>query len=147
MSADYEDSDADLDKLYDRLKREALVDLRNELVKNIEPSKFHSYLISKKVFDTDDEDKINSMKTRRARAETFLNILSCKGGYGFDMLCEVLLESAGQLYLLRHLLECFDKKRFSVANNKPPCQFLPVPGEHGGPCLPPKYNLMESPPP
>lgn len=92
------------------IKREILLEMREELVRNIMPDKFFSYLRSKGVLDIDDCDIINSEKTRRKRAECFLDILESKGPEGFRYFCDFIRENKTQLYLLKKIMDLFEEK-------------------------------------
>ena len=147
----------ELIELYTEYKLETLEELRSSLVKDIEPKKLYSALRTKGVIDGDDQDDIESDRaSRRIRAERLLDILSKKGGKGFDEFCAGILQHlTGQLHLLQKILKVFEEKiqgaeelnhtrqitRSSVLEG------LPCPGQIGGPELPDGYYMSEPPPP
>lgn len=126
-------------------KKETLCNKRVELVKDIDPSKFFTYLRAKEVFDEDDQEDVCAGRTRKKKAELFIDILSRKSSHGFDMFCEALLQTAGQYHLLRGLLECLDEKiNNSDVKNELGCQNIVLPD----PCPNfPSEFYSDSPPP
>lgn len=149
--------DEELVDLYTEFKLETLEELRSALVKDIEPKRLYAFLRAKGVLDVDDQDDIESDRaSRRVRAERLLDLLSKKGGKGFDEFCACILQQlTGQLHLLQKLLKVFEEKiqgaeelnhtrqitRASVLEG------LPCPGQIGGPELPDGYYMSEPPPP
>ena len=158
MAAHEEDSE-ELLEIYSECKRETLSELRDVLVRDIDPTKFYAFLRSKSILDSDDQEEIECEKIRRRKAESFLDVLERKSG-GFDALCECLLnKTAGQLHLLEKLLKKFELKiqgaqEFQHTRQLCPIQYntdFPEPGQIGGPVLPvescPSVYMSESPPP
>ena len=148
--------DEEVIRIFDQWKREVLEELREDLVKDIDPQRFYASLRSNRVIDGDDEEEIRSGITRKRRAECFLNILSTKGSNGFDYFCKALLEATGQQFLLRNMLNAFQMKRqvlpeLNHTRELPPLRFsgnLPSPGQIGGPELPSGYvQIMNGEPP
>jgi len=156
--AAYDESE-ELLEFYAECKRETLRELRDVLVRDLDPAKFYAFLRSKSVLDIDDQDEIECEKVRRRKAEKFLDILESKNFNGFDALCECLLEKiAGQLHLLQKILKKFELKIQSAQELQHTRQICPVlyntdfpsPGQIGGPELPESYYsiyMSESPPP
>ncbi|XP_057300888.1 caspase-2-like [Hydractinia symbiolongicarpus] len=132
-------------KVYAEWKRDVLEEKRYILCKDIDPQRFFPFLRSKQILDQDNEEDINYERTRLRRAERFLDILVTKGPDAFDYFCEALLtQVAGQLHLLKEILEALDDKREDISDlnhrrELPPLRFsvpLPTPGQIGGPELP-----------
>lgn len=96
------------------IKKEVLQEMRDELVTNIMPDKFFSFLRSRRVFDMDDCDIINAERTRRKKAECFLDILESKGPEAFNHFCKFLQDNKTQIYLLTKILNLFEKKKRDV---------------------------------
>lgn len=148
-------------ELYNQWKKEVLEELHEVLVRDIDPQRFFPHFRSKKLIDEDDQEEVMCEKTRRQKASYFLNLLSRKGGNGFDELCEALLKSAGQLHLLGKLLNAFEEKKQGAEELEhirrlPPATSMlnnpvfPSPGQIGGPELPSGYFqsfMSEAPPP
>jgi len=83
--AAYDESE-ELLEFYAECKRETLRELRDVLVRDLDPAKFYAFLRSKSVLDIDDQDEIECEKVRRRKAEKFLDILESKNFNGFDAL-------------------------------------------------------------
>ncbi|XP_012563591.1 B-cell lymphoma/leukemia 10 [Hydra vulgaris] len=139
---------------YKEWKNEVLEDLRDELVKDLFPHKHFSFLRVQKIFDEEDEEEIKYEKTRKQQAECFINKISKKGPAAFDNFCESLLNTAGSQHLLEKLLEAFEKKTQQINEQghirnsfyRYKIDYIPEPGQIGGPPLPNETNL-EPPPP
>ena len=80
-------------------------------MKDLQPEKLFSFLRTKRVFDEDDQEEISSEKTRRKKAEAFLDTIAKKGQDGFDYFCEAFVVSGKtQLHLLNEILDLFESK-------------------------------------
>ena len=84
--------------------------MRENLVRDLQQDRLFAFLRSKRVFDQEDCEEINSERTTRKKNEAFLDILRKRGQSGFDYFCEALLVGKTQLHLLNQLLDAFEDK-------------------------------------
>lgn len=139
------------------IKREILEDLREKLVRDLQPENFFSFLRSKRVLDEDDCDEIVIKGTRKKKAEAFLDLLGKKGHLGFDYFCEAfVVAQKTQPHLFNQLLDAFEDKiydnqvellpvpqyEYEFVNMQMLNHNLPRPGEAGAPCLPSAATLV-----
>ena len=130
-------------------KFEVLDNLRDILVRDLQPEKHFAFLRSKTVLDEDDCEEICAKTTRRKKAEQFLDILKTKGESGFDYFCKSFIECGKtQLHLLNKVLDAYEEMIYENEVEQLPrlqqeCinmemlnEQLPKPGEPGAPCLP-----------
>lgn len=88
-----------------------LNELRDILVRDLQPDRHFAFLRSKRVLDEDDCEEINANTTRRKKAEQFLDILSMKGESAFDFFCESFIKNGKtQLHLLNQILDAYEEK-------------------------------------
>ena len=83
-----------------RIKAQVLVQMRRDLVKNIDARRLLTYLRSTYVLDERDCDEIKSKPSREACTEVFIDILSRKGPRGYDEFCNAILHDRTQTFLL-----------------------------------------------
>ena len=99
-------------EVYWSLKNEVLIELRDLLVEKLEHEKTLSYLRSKRVIDSRDEEDIKAERTKARSREKMLDILSDKGPTAFDHFCHAIAKKCtGQEYLLDKILTSFEKKK------------------------------------
>ena len=103
--------DEELEELYLTWKSEVLKELRPFLVDNLEPQKLFAYLRSCQVLDSDDQEDIEAERTRRRKNERLLDHIKNRGADGFDNLCEAIRRNTTQLFILRKILNLFQKKK------------------------------------
>lgn len=103
--------DEELEELYLTWKSEVLKELRPFLVDNLEPQKLFAYLRSCQVLDSDDQEDIEAERTRRRKNERLLDHIKNRGADGFDNLCEAIRKNTTQLFILRKILNLFQKKK------------------------------------
>lgn len=82
------------------IKQNVLVHLRKELVDNVDPRRYMTFLRSNYVLDERDCDEIKSGPSRHASAEKFFDLLAKKGPKGYDEFCNALMYDKTQLFLL-----------------------------------------------
>ena len=88
------------EKDLNEIKQKVLVHLRKELVDNVDPRRYMTFLRSKFVLDERDCDEIKSGPSRHASAEKFFDLLAKKGPTGYDEFCNALFYDKTQLFLL-----------------------------------------------
>lgn len=80
------------------------------LCQNLEPKRHFSYLRSKSILSSDDQERIDSGTTRNDRARAFIDLLLTKGYYAFDELCNSLHEEGTQLFLVTTLNKAYEQE-------------------------------------
>ena len=103
--------DEDLEERYSEWKSEVLKELRPYIVEKLEPHKLFTYLRSCQVLDCDDEEEIEAEKTRKRRTERLLDIIKNRGPEGFDNFCEAIRQNVTQIFILKKILDLFQKKK------------------------------------
>ena len=94
-----------------RFNPQVLEELRDLLVRDLQPDKHFAFLRSKAVLDEEDCEEIESRPTRRKKSELFLDILQKKGESGFDYFCESFIKCGKtQLHLLNRILDAYEDK-------------------------------------
>ncbi|XP_065068148.1 uncharacterized protein LOC135693544 [Rhopilema esculentum] len=138
-------ADEEVEEIYLQLKEEVLKDLRPFLVQNLECQKLFAFLRSREVLDVDDQEEIEAEKIRRRRNERLLDIVKSRGSDGFDNFCEAIRQNKTQIFILKAILDSFQKKLdncsdISLFNGNGSNELteaqLPVPGGPGGPAVP-----------
>ncbi|XP_062608518.1 B-cell lymphoma/leukemia 10-like [Saccostrea cucullata] len=95
-----------------------LEDQRFYLCKYMEPQNYYAYLRSKHVMTAEDEEEIKSLRTRRQRAERFLDILLLKGPTCFKALVDAILRNGTQPHLAAKLNKEYERFRRINLNDK-----------------------------
>eukprot|EP00794_Sanderia_malayensis_P015629 gene15629-17207_t len=141
----------EVSELYLNWKQEILKELRPFIVKNLQPEKLYTYLRSCEVFDEDDEEEIEAQITRRKKSESLIDFIGKRGDKGFDSFCEAIRQNTTQLFILRSILDSFQKKKQSYSadgtngllaeqirqqDQRVQSMTLPAPGQPGGPAIP-----------
>ncbi len=98
-------------ELYLAWKLEVFKELRQYLVKNLEPDKLYTFLRSCDNLDEGDEEEIRSQVRRTRRNEMLIDLITNRGSEGFDNFCEAIRQNTTQLFVLRKILHCFHKKK------------------------------------
>ncbi|XP_061165294.1 B-cell lymphoma/leukemia 10-like isoform X2 [Saccostrea echinata] len=91
-----------------------LEDQRFYLCKYLEPENYYAYLRSKHVMTGEDEEEIKSLRTRRQRAERFLDILILKGPACFKALVDAILRNGTQPHLAAKLNKEYERRRINL---------------------------------
>ena len=73
-----------------KIHRKILLKNRSDLVRDMEPNGLTSYLYQSEILSENDVDLIKAERTRKARAEFFLDTLPRKGPKAFDAFIESL---------------------------------------------------------
>lgn len=111
MAANYPTS-AEENDLYEAIKCDVLIDLRDWLVGKLATDKIVLYLRSKRVLDQNDEEIIRAGITTTQKNSKLLDILETRGSRGFDQFCHAIRERCtGQEYVLDKILIEFDRKK------------------------------------
>ena len=100
------------------IKYNVLVHLRRQLVENVDPRRFLTFLRSKYVIDERESDEIRSMRSRPASAEVFLDILATKGQEGYDEFCQAILHDQTQTFLLTSMNKTLEILKARVLEHK-----------------------------
>ena len=100
------------------IKYNVLVHLRRQLVENVDPRRFLTFLRSKYVIDERESDEIRSMRSRSASAEVFLDILATKGQEGYDEFCQAILHDQTQTFLLTSMNKTLEILKARVLEHK-----------------------------
>ncbi len=100
------------------IKHTVLTLERQEIARNIDPSRFFGYLRAKYVFDERDCDEIRAVSSRVGSAEVFVDTLKRKGGKGYDEFCSALMNDKTQLFLLQRLTQTLELLRVKVIERK-----------------------------
>ena len=80
--------------------RKLLLKKRVELVKDLEPNEIVGYLFQERILTENDVDLIKAEKTRRSRAELFLNTIPRKGPKAFTEFVKILQQNVGTRHLV-----------------------------------------------
>ena len=105
------DDEEEVIELYACWKQEVLKELRPFLASNLEPQKLYTYLRSRNVLDESDQEEIEVERTRRKKTEFLLDLIGKRGSDGFDHFCEAVRRNTTQLFVLRKILDCFQRKK------------------------------------
>lgn len=100
------------------IKYNVLVHQRRQLVDNVDPRRFLTYLRSKFVIDERDCDEIRSTRSRSASVEVFLDILATKGQQGYDEFCNAILHDQTQVFLLTSMNQTLEILKAKVLEHK-----------------------------
>ena len=100
------------------IKIHVLILKRNELVENVDPRRYLTFLRSKYVIDERDCDEIKEVRSRQASAEVFLDILRRKGSTGYDEFCNALAYDKTQVFLLTAMTKTLELLKAKVLDNK-----------------------------
>lgn len=101
-----------------RIKAQVLVQMRRDLVKNIDARRLLTYLRSKYILDERDCDEIKSKSSREASTEVFIDILSRKGPRGYDEFCSAILHDRTQTFLLTAMNKTLEVMKAKVLELK-----------------------------
>ena len=113
------------------IKQNVLVHLRQELVDNVDPRRYMTFLRSKYVLDERDCDVIKSTPSRHASAEKFFDLLAKKGSSGYDEFCNALLYDKTQVFLLTSMNTTLQILKAKTKNLKKAKGINSVPLYHG----------------
>eukprot|EP00794_Sanderia_malayensis_P008766 gene8766-9703_t len=91
-----------------QVHRKKLLEKRVELVKDLEPKDITSYLYQKDVLSEDDVELIKSERTRKLRAELFLDTIPRRGPNAYEAFIESLKQNSGTKHLADFLYDDFD---------------------------------------
>ena len=103
-------ADEEIEEIYLQLKGEVLKDLRPFLVQNLESQKLFAFLRSREVLDVDDQEEIEAEKIRRRKNERLLDMVKNRGSDGFNNFCEAIRQNKTQIFILKAILDSFQKK-------------------------------------
>ena len=101
-----------------RIKAHVLVQMRRDLVKNIDARRLLTYLRSKYILDECDCDEIKSKPSREASTEVFIDILSRKGPRAYDEFCSAILHDKTQTFLLTAMNKTLEVMKAKVLELK-----------------------------
>lgn len=100
------------------IKHTVLTIERQEIARNIEPSRFFGHLRAKYIFDERDCDEIRGVSSRVGSAEVFVDTLKRKGSRGYDEFCNALMSDKTQMFLLQRLTQTLELLRVKVIEKK-----------------------------
>ena len=111
MAANYLTSVQESD-IYEAIKRDVLIDLRDWLVEILSIDKIIPYLRSKRILDQYDEENIRAEKTTIQKNGKLLDLVDSRGSTGFDQFCHAIKERCtGQRFILDKILIEFEKRK------------------------------------
>ena len=111
MAANYLTSVQESD-IYEAIKRDVLIDLRDWLVEKLSIDKIIPYLRSKRILDQYDEENIRAEKTTIQKNGKLLDLVDSRGSTGFDQFCHAIKERCtGQEFVLDKILIEFEKRK------------------------------------
>ncbi|XP_068731661.1 B-cell lymphoma/leukemia 10-like isoform X1 [Montipora capricornis] len=124
MAANYPTSVEESD-IYEAIKQDVLIDLRDWLVEKLATDKIITYLRSKRVLDQFDEENIRAEKTTIQKNNKLLDLVDSRGSAGFDQFCHAIREKCtGQRYILERILKEFEeRKQERIPKHSPPATF------------------------
>lgn len=111
MATNYPTSVQESD-IYEAIKRDVLIDLRDWLVEKLSTDKIVTYLRSRRVLDQYDEEDIRAERTTIQKNAKLLDLVDSRGSTGFDQFCHAIRERCtGQAFLLDKILIEFEKRK------------------------------------
>lgn len=111
MATNYSTSVQESD-IFEAIKRDVLIDLRDWLVERLSTDKIITYLRSKRILDQYDTEKIKAENTTIERNGRLLDVVDSKGSEGFDQLCHAIKERCtGQMFVLDKILIEFERRK------------------------------------
>lgn len=111
MAANYLTSVQESD-IYEAIKRDVLIDLRDWLVEKLSIDKIIPYLRSKRILDQYDEENIRAERTTIQKNGKLLDLVDSRGSTGFDQFCHAIKERCtGQEFVLDKILIEFEKRK------------------------------------
>ena len=105
--------------LYEAIKRDVLIDLRDWLVRKLSIDHIIPYLRSKRILDQYDEENIRAEKTTIQKNSKLLDLVDSRGSKGFDQFCHAIKERCtGQVFVLDKILIEFEKRKQERSKTK-----------------------------
>lgn len=110
--AGYYSTSVEESDIFEAIKREVLIDLRDWLVGKLATDKIITYLRSKRILDQFDEEHIRAERTTMEKNSKLLDLVDSRGSPGFDQFCHAIRERCtGQGFILEKILIEFEKRK------------------------------------
>lgn len=98
--------------IFEAIKGEVLICLRDFLVDKLATDKIITYLRSKRILDQSDEEDIRAERTTIQKNSKLLDLVDSRGSEGFDQFCHAIRERCtGQGFILEKILLEFEKRK------------------------------------
>lgn len=98
--------------IFEAIKGEVLIYLRDFLVDKLATDKIITYLRSKRILDQSDEEDIRAERTTIQKNSKLLDLVDSRGSEGFDQFCHAIRERCtGQGFILEKILLEFEKRK------------------------------------